>query len=95
MKLAYACNCIYRADASNESIYSGIYFNFVKDLEERSCLHLAVVVVKENGCVTFACAECIAQIVDKTCCQSIPKTMIVFVTVFVLVILISGFCFLK
>ena len=66
MKLAYACNCIYRADASNESIYAEIYLNFVKDLEEGSYLHLAVVVAKENGCVVSACAECIGKIVEKT-----------------------------
>ena len=57
---------IYRADASNESIYADIYFNFVKDLEERSYLHLTVVVAKENGCVVSACADCIGKIVGKT-----------------------------
>ena len=51
MKLAYACNCIYRADASNESIYADIYLNLVKDLDEDFYLHLALVVAKENGCV--------------------------------------------
>ena len=66
MKLAYACNCIYWADASNESIHAYIYFNFVKDLEERSYLHLAVVIAKENGCVVSTCADCIGKIVEKT-----------------------------
>ena len=63
MKLAYACNCIYRADASNESIYAEIYLNFVKDFEEGSQLHLAVV---ENGCVVSVCTECVGKIVEKT-----------------------------
>ena len=36
MMLAYACNCIYQTDASNESIYADINLNFVKDLEEDS-----------------------------------------------------------
>ena len=66
MKSAYACNCIYWADASNKSIYADIYLNFVKDLEEGSYLHLAVVVAKENGCVVSACADCIGKIVEKT-----------------------------
>ena len=66
MKLAYACNCIYRADASNESIYSDIYLNFVKELEEGSQLHLAAIVAEENGCVVSGCADCIGKIVEKT-----------------------------
>ena len=66
MKLAYACNCIYQADAWNEFSNADIYFNFVKDLEEGSYLHLAVVVAIENGCVVSACADCIGKIVEKT-----------------------------
>ena len=96
MKLAYACNCIYRADTSNESIYASIYLNFVKDLDEGSYLHQAVVVVKENSCVVSACADCVGKIIERAkSWQSIPKALIVFVTVFVNVMLISGFCFLK
>ena len=49
MKLAYGCNCIYRTDASNESIYADISFNFVKGLKECYYLHLALVAAKENG----------------------------------------------
>ena len=94
MELAYVCNCIYWADASNESVYADIYFNFVKDLEEGSYLHLVVVLAKGNGCVVSACADCIGKIVEKTC-QSIPKPSIVFVTGLFIAILISGFCFLK
>ena len=66
MKLAQACNFIYPADASNESIYADIYLNFVKDLEEGSYLNLAVAVANENGCVISACADCIGKIVRKT-----------------------------
>ena len=96
MKLAYGCNCIYRADASNESIYADIYLNFVKDIKEGSYLHLAVVVVKENGCVVSACDDSIGKIVEKTSeLPEYPENIVEFVTTFVIVILISGFCFLK
>ena len=95
-KLTYACNCNYRAYASNESIYAEMYLNFVKDLKEGSYLYLAVAAAKENDCVVSACADCIGKIVETLqSCQSIPKTLIVFATVFVIVISISGFCFLK
>ena len=66
MKLAYACNSIYRTDASNESIQADIYFNFVKDLEEGSDLHLPVAAAKENDFVVSACANCIGKIIGKT-----------------------------
>ena len=66
MKLAYACNCIYRADASNGSIYAEIYLNLVKELDEDFYLHLALVVAKENGCVVSPCLDCIGKIVEKT-----------------------------
>ena len=65
VKLAYACNCIYLY-ASNESTYAEIYLNFVKDLEDGSYLHLAVIVAKKNGCVVSPSADCIGKIAEKT-----------------------------
>ena len=96
MKLAEACNCIYRADISNESVYTGIYSNFVKDLEEGSYLHQAVVVVKKNGCVVSACADCIGKIVEKNSeLPENPEKIDRLCNRFVTVRLISCFCFLK
>ena len=40
--------------------------NFVKDIEDGSYLHLAVVVAKKNGCVVSTSADCIGKIVEKT-----------------------------
>ena len=65
MKLAYACNCLYRSDAVSVSIYADVYLKYVADFAEGSYLHLAVVIAKENGCVVSGCAECIGKTVNR------------------------------